>query len=139
MTVKQFVAIKAFIEYRGKILLLRESAAYSDGANAGKFDVPGGRITPGEGFEDAFLREIKEETGLEIQVGEPFFVGEWRPVVKGEEWQVVGTFFACRTKTDEVHLSKDHDRYLWVTPGEHAKLPLLPAIKEAFDAYMKRK
>ncbi|USN55268.1 MAG: NUDIX domain-containing protein [Candidatus Peribacteria bacterium] len=41
---------------------MRESPAYADGSNAGKYDVVGGRVTPGERFDEALLREISEET-----------------------------------------------------------------------------
>jgi len=89
MVDKLFVATKAFIVYKGKVLLLKESAKYSDGTNAERFDVVGGRIEPGQRFDESLLREIKEETGLEVEIGRPFFVNEWRPIVRGEKWQVV--------------------------------------------------
>ena len=37
--IRQFVATKAFINFKGKILVLRESTKYSDGTNSGKYDV----------------------------------------------------------------------------------------------------
>jgi 8-oxo-dGTP diphosphatase len=92
---KLFVATKAFIVYNGKILVVRESNQYKDGSNAGKYDVIGGRMEPGQHFRDSLIREIQEETGLTVTVGKPFFVNEWRPVVKDEPWQIVGIFFAC--------------------------------------------
>lgn len=92
---KLFVATKAFIERDGKVLLVRESQKYQDGTNPGKFDVPGDRLNPGERFDDALRREVKEETGLTATVHEPICVGEWRPTVRGECWQIVGVFFPC--------------------------------------------
>ena len=92
MVDKLFVATKAFIVHHGKVLLLKESSAYADGTNASKFDVVGGRIKPGERFDESLLREIKEETGMEVTLGRPFFVNEWRPQVQGEQWQIVATF-----------------------------------------------
>ena len=62
---KLFVATKAFIEYEGKILILQESGKYVDGTNVGRYDVPGGRVEPGQRFDESLRREIKEETGLE--------------------------------------------------------------------------
>tara|TARA_Y100000034_G_scaffold132299_1_gene194941 strand:+ start:1240 stop:1539 length:300 start_codon:yes stop_codon:yes gene_type:complete len=97
---KVFTAMKAFIIYDGKVLLLRESTKYKDGANAGKFDVVGGRVEPGQRFDESLLREIKEETGLTVTLGKPFFVNEWRPTVRGEQWQIIGTFFECFADTD---------------------------------------
>jgi hypothetical protein len=48
MVDKLFVAMKALIVFNNKILILRESNKYSDGSNAGKYDVVGGRIIPGQ-------------------------------------------------------------------------------------------
>jgi hypothetical protein len=42
MEPKLFVATKAFIIRDGKVLIVRESLRYDEGANADKFDVPGG-------------------------------------------------------------------------------------------------
>ena len=72
--IKLFVATKAFISYNGKILILRESSQYVDGSNSGKYDIVGGRMQPGQRFDDSLRREVSEETGLTVTVQEPFFV-----------------------------------------------------------------
>jgi 8-oxo-dGTP diphosphatase len=135
MKPRMFVATKAFILFQGKVLILRESTKYTDGTNASKYDVVGGRVEPGERFDSSLLREIKEETGLEVKVGRPFFVNEWRPVVKGEQWQVVGTFFECNALSDEVVLSEDHDGYEWINPKDFKKYNLIENLISAFESY----
>ncbi len=67
MQPKLFIATKAFILYDGKVLILCESGSYIDGSNQGRYDLPGGRLVPGERFDNALKREILEETGLENQ------------------------------------------------------------------------
>jgi len=37
-----------------------------EGPHAPYFSIPGGYLEPGESFEDAAIREVKEETGLDI-------------------------------------------------------------------------
>ncbi|MCX6785665.1 MAG: NUDIX domain-containing protein [Candidatus Komeilibacteria bacterium] len=138
MNIKLFLATKAFIKHRGKILIIKESSNYQEGTNAGKFDVPGGRIKPGQNFAESLLREIKEETGLEVKIGQPFFVNEWRPIVKDEPWQVIGIFFKCTTETDKVILSQDHDEYLWIDPADFKKYNLIENLTPAFEAYLKK-
>jgi 8-oxo-dGTP diphosphatase len=133
---KLFVATKAFIVHDGKILLLRESTHYQDGTQIGKFDVPGGRVQPGERFDEGLIREIREETGLTVRVGKPFFVGEWRPIVKGEPWQIVGIFFACEADTDAVALSEDHAEYVWAEPRAVGELEIIPNLLPVFDAWL---
>lgn len=132
-----FVATKAFILCEGKVLVLRESSQYADGTNAGKFDVPGGRLKPGERFDEALRREVLEETGLEVTIGAPVYVGEWRPVVKGEAWQIVGIFFLCTTSSVEVRLSSDHMEAIWVDPAKLEGVELIGNLIPAFEALSK--
>jgi 8-oxo-dGTP diphosphatase len=139
MEVKLWVATKAFINYKGKILILRESKKYDDGTNASKYDVVGGRVQPGQRFDESLLREIMEETGLKAKIGKPFHVGEWRPVVRGEQWQIVGTFFECYVDSDKVILSVDHDEFLWIDPKEYKKYNLIENLKPAFEEYLGNK
>ncbi|NUM25792.1 MAG: NUDIX domain-containing protein [Candidatus Buchananbacteria bacterium] len=136
MTPKIFVATKAFIVHQGKVLIVRESTNYGEGTNAGKYDVVGGRVKPGENWSDSLKREVKEETGLDIQIGKPFYVGEWRPVVNNEPWQVVGIFFECHATTDQVQLSQDHDDHQWIEPANFKEYDLIPNLNEAFEAYL---
>lgn len=133
-----FVATKAFIVHNGKILILRESSKYEDGTNSSKYDVVGGRLKPGQRFDESLLREIFEETGMTVKIGNPFHVGEWRPVVKDIQWQIVGTFFECFSDSEEVRLSEDHDDYQWINPKEYASYPMIENLKEAFEKYNNR-
>lgn len=134
---KLWVATKAFIEYKGNILVLRESKNYDEGTNHGAFDVVGGRLTPGEHVMDSLRREIKEETGLTVSSGDPFFVNEWRPKVRGEQWQIVGIFFRCRAKSDTVTISEDHDAYKWINPHNFSQEHIIENLFPAFEAYLK--
>lgn len=138
MEFKLFAATKAFIVYQGKLLLLRESSKYVDGSNAGSYDVVGWRVTPGERFDESLLREIREETGLSVRIGRPFFASEWRPVVRGEQWQIIGTFFECFADADKVVLSGDHSEYIWIDPADFWEYPIIENLKPAFESYLSR-
>jgi 8-oxo-dGTP diphosphatase len=136
---KLFIAQKAFIVNNGKILLLQESLKYDEGSNPGRGDVPGGRVKPGEGFIEALDREILEETGLAVKRGQPFTMGEWRPQVKGEQWQIIATFVECFTDQDEVKLSLDHQAFKWIDPKSYKDHgPYAGFIEQAFQDYFKR-
>ncbi len=138
MPPKLFVATKAFINKDGKILVVRESNKYTDGSNAGSYDIVGGRLEPGQHFRDSLLREIEEETGLKVKVGKPFFVNEWRPTVRNEPWHIVGVFFECLAESDQVILSADHDHYKWVDPIQYKESGLIENLHPAFEAYLSR-
>jgi 8-oxo-dGTP diphosphatase len=136
MEPKLFVATKAFIVHEGKILILRESGSYAVGTNTGLYDLPGGRLEPGERFNDALKREVLEETGLEVEIGRPVAVNEWRPVVRGEPWQIVGIFFECKATTSHVVVSADHDEYKWIEPADYLNYPIIDNLKPVFEAFL---
>lgn len=138
MDMKIWAAMKAFIVNNGKVLIVRESSKYKDGTTVGQYGIVGGRVEPGQRFDESLLREIQEEAGIDVKIGKPFYVGEWRPVVRGEEWQIVATFFECFSDTDKVVLSDDHDEYLWIDPKDHRKYNLIDNLHAAFDAYLSR-
>ncbi len=55
-------AVYAIVVNDGKVLLMK--MRYTD-----KFQPPGGGINVGERIEDAPKREIREETGIEVEIG----------------------------------------------------------------------
>src|SRR3989338_4890716 len=114
----QRIAGKAIILHEGKVLIIRESAKYDDGTHAGNYDFPGGRVEPGESLYASLAREVKEECGLDVNIGKPIFVGEWSPIVKNRHLQIFGIFFECTTKNVDIVLSKDYDEYKWIVPTD---------------------
>ncbi len=100
----QRIATKAVIVKDDKILILREAATYGDGTQRGRYHMPGGRVEIGEPFEDALRREIREETGLEVTIGLPIYVGEWHPVIKGVPNQIIAIFFNVRHHNNVLNL-----------------------------------
>lgn len=134
---KQNVAMKAFVIYNKKVLLLRESLKY-ESPNIGRWDVPGGRVKPGERFDQGLIREVKEETDLEIKLDKPFSVREWRPITRGIEHQIIGTFIECFTDSDEVILSRDHDKHKWINPKDYKNYDLVGVLPQVFEDYLNR-
>ncbi len=137
-TPQLFVATKAFINHNAKILVLRESKQYVEGTNTGFFDVVGGRMTAGEQFDECLKREVKEETGLDVKIGRPFYVGEWRPIVKGMPWQIVGIFFECFVGSEIISLSPDHSEYKWILPNNFKNENLIPNLSSVVEAYLNK-
>jgi 8-oxo-dGTP diphosphatase len=58
------VAVGAIVRREGTVLLIQRGRAPA----AGKWSVPGGRVEFGEPLADAVVREVREETGLSVEV-----------------------------------------------------------------------
>jgi 8-oxo-dGTP diphosphatase len=60
-----------FDEPGEKVLLVKNT-----GKNGSYYTLPGGAAEPGETLEEAAIREVKEETGLDAEIKDIFSVGE---------------------------------------------------------------
>jgi 8-oxo-dGTP diphosphatase len=133
----QRIAAKAFIiNNAGECLILREASTYEDGTNQGRYHLPGGRINIGEHFEDGLRREVAEESGLEIDIIKPVYVGEWRPVIKGVKNQIIAIFFLCKTKDAKVVLSEEHDHFEWIKTKDCINFDIMPPDDKVIEAYL---
>ncbi len=134
----QNIAVKGFIlNEEGRVLVLRQ-ADYSGGTKPGRYGFPGGKLELGEPVADGLRREILEETGLSVKVGQPFFVGEWSPKVRGTVRQIVGVFFTCTAMAGDVQLNREHDEYLWVDPENYGELDWMEPEGEVIPAWLER-
>lgn len=129
----QRIAMKAVIVKDGKVLILREAATYGDGTQRGRYHMPGGRVESGEPIEDALRREVREETGLEVNIEYPIYVGEWRPVIRDVPHQIVGVFSVCTPKTDKITLSTEHDDFQWIDPKNRDQFDIMDPEDKVID------
>jgi 8-oxo-dGTP pyrophosphatase MutT (NUDIX family) len=126
--------VTAFIEYRGRILLLRRSQKVK--TMKGKWAGVSGYIEKSEAPVKRALAEIQEETGLTNESVE--FLEEGKPLEAADNmrpdnitWVVHPFFF--RANTDEIRLDWEHDAYKWINPAEIENYDTVPRLKEAFD------
>ena len=117
------VGQKAFIEKDGHLLVLGDP---KEG-----LDFPGGKIQVGEAKDgnagsliEALKREVREETSLEIEVGDPFSVWyhEFPKSSRNYGKVVYLVAFRCTYLSGEVRLSDEHNKFKWVNKSNYAEV-----------------
>jgi 8-oxo-dGTP pyrophosphatase MutT (NUDIX family) len=104
------VSVKGVLIHDGCVLLLLNER--------GEWDLPGGRPDPGEDHRAALAREVREETGLAVEVGGT--LGEHLfEVLPGRFVRIVP--FACRlVGGSNVVLGDEHLQASWLPLAELA-------------------
>ena len=106
----------AVIEKDGRVLLTRRGPGLD---SAGRWEFPGGKLEPGESAAEALRREIEEELGLRIHVGEFLCAVRRRPA--GPAIELLA--YRAELVGGELRLT-DHDAARWVRPRELASFAL---------------
>ncbi len=111
---KTILTVKAVVvNDKNEILLLQRS---KKGFNPEKWDLPGGHLEKGETIKEAVMREVSEETGLEIEVGEILEIAEFSKDSEQFKDEKRGLrFLAYLKQEDKVKISSEHQNYGWFT------------------------
>lgn len=111
----------------GELLLIRRR---NDPAR-GRWSLPGGRVEAGELLADALVREVREETGLQIAVGELAGILE----VPGDTHYVILDYFATVEGSSTPLAADDATEARWVALGVVARMDLTPRFVETLRAW----
>ena len=81
----------------------------------GKYSVPGGHVEIGESFEEAIIREVKEETGLDIVPKRLFMIQECvHPKEFFKKKHFIFFDYICQTENIKVQLDeRELQEYNW--------------------------
>jgi 8-oxo-dGTP diphosphatase len=101
--------------------VLAQQRAYPAAA-AGRWELPGGRVEPGESAVDAVRRECMEELGVDVTVGAA--VG---PDVVLGNGMLLRAYRAELSRPDAVPHPHDHQALRWLTTGRLGSVDWLPA------------
>ncbi len=89
----------------------------------GVYEMPGGHIDFGEDMANGLKREVKEELGMAIAVGDPFFVFTYHNEIKGSHSIEVSYFAKFVEPIDQVQIDPDdHSEFGWYSMTEVSKI-----------------
>ena len=111
----------------GRVMVARRGPAMR---HAGRWELPGGKVEPGEDDATALARELREELGLHVRIVGP--IGEARtPLGEGALLRV-----AYAVTTEDTPALAEHDALAWLGPAElrtvawaDGDVPLLGALE----------
>ncbi len=119
------LAVRAILLHDDRLLLVNAWP----GVQSDLWCAPGGGVQPGQSLPDNLAREVHEETGLTIAVGDPCLVNEFHDPSSG--FHQVEVFFRCRV-TDGTLTESWQDpegvvsRRRWVSQSEIEALRVKP-------------
>ncbi len=133
---RPFLAVSAAIIRGDRVLVVRRARAPAHGV----FTLPGGVVEAGETLAEAVMREVREETGLEV---EPLSIAGHREMIARDtdgraERHFVILAFAARWISGEPVLNEELAEARWLRPAELAGLETTEGLAEIIAAAFTR-
>lgn len=121
------IAVGAVVVRDGHLLMVQRDTE----PGRGLWSVPGGRLETGEYLNDAVVREVQEETGLSVQVGELLGILE----VVGDPHYVILDFVATTGDDQTPQAGDDVANVRWVPLDEVSALECTPRLRETLRGW----
>jgi 8-oxo-dGTP diphosphatase len=112
----------------GRLLLIKRGHE----PGKGLWSIPGGRVEAGESDAAALVREVREETGLDVAPG-PLVGTVRRPAGPGGEFDIRD--YAASVTGGELAAGDDADDALWAGPAELDALPMAAGLLDALRSW----
>ncbi|MEB2289036.1 MAG: NUDIX hydrolase [Anaerolineae bacterium] len=124
------VAVAAFIEDGGRVLLVRRAF----NPERGKWALPAGYVDYGEDPAAAAIREVKEETGLDIAIAGVLGVSGG----SGQFGASIVITYAATVLDGVARPADDADAVLWLSPGDALPDIAFTSTRQALAAWQQR-
>jgi 8-oxo-dGTP diphosphatase len=117
------VVAVALVDVDGRVLLAQRPEGKS---MAGLWEFPGGKVHVGEAPEDALIRELEEELGIDVAASclAPFTFASHRYA----DFHLLMPLYVCR-KWQGTVTPREGQLLAWVRPARLADYPMPPADK----------
>lgn len=120
------IEVVAGVIYKDNKLLIAQRNLKK--AQGGLWEFPGGKVEKGESYENALIREIKEEFNANIEVKE--YIGE--NIHHYPEKDIKLLFYKARLLSEKIELL-EHEDYKWITKEDKDNFEFAGADKVVFD------
>ncbi|MGH8014002.1 MAG: NUDIX domain-containing protein [Candidatus Binataceae bacterium] len=132
MSEAQFwIGVHAVIEAHGRILVLKRASTMN--YRPASWDLPGGHLSLGEAVEQCLLREVNEETGLDVVIVRMLGFNH----AGGPYIQVLYACSVVEAKCEIRLLPWEHAEARWVTLKELCAMsPLIPYLEMVVERGM---
>ena len=127
------VGVGGVLVHEGRVLLIRRGKE----PLYGRWVVPGGTVELGEPLDEALVREMREETGLEVEPLELLTVFDRIERDGGQVlYHYVIVDYLCRWLSGEARAASDALEVAWAAPDELDRYDLPPkAFEVVQDAF----
>ncbi|WP_225369390.1 NUDIX hydrolase [Methanobrevibacter arboriphilus] len=123
--------MRGLLKKDGKILLLKRHP--NSKTNPSRWELPGGKVEPGEDFDKALIREFNEETNLSIELND--LIGAVQEDFPHKKTIAVVMNVDITSEIPEVKISNEHVDFKWADIEEIKDLE----ISGWFKTLMKEK
>ena len=120
------VSIKGVLVEAGRVVLLENERD--------EWELPGGRLEPGEAPETCLAREFAEELGAVVEVTR--IIDCWLNEVLSQREVVIITYGVKRSDEGELRVSHEHRRFGLFTPHEIETLPISEGYRRSIRAWL---
>ena len=129
---RKHIEVVAAIIKKGDTILATQRG-YGDLKDGWEF--PGGKIEPGEAYDAALIREIKEELDVDIVVNEHVITIDYKGY---EKFDLTMLCYLCSLANDSNITLVEHEAAKWLSKDSLYSVDWLPADIDAVDAIYKR-
>ena len=123
------MAVGAVIVEDGRLLLVQRAKD----PGAGQWAVPGGQVEPGESLEQAVRREVAEEVGVAVDVGDVAWAGESIGPGHPPDWHYVIVDFWATREWGDAWPADDARAVAWVPIDEVGNWPIVATMRDLVE------